>query len=504
MIFCFDAKGNVLGTVTEKVYQGSVKANTIYFLSPVAKENVVSVKAEFPDGRKEGPFVMERTEIAGVFDRNLAAFTVWKKEVDAVMSGVYGKVGLQFEAVSASGEKVSTKKVYYIVERGIETEEPEQGDSYAEFVRFAATLSTEMKNLSEQCSLLEEKKAEAEDLQEEKEKIAKLRQDVDLLGEITEKGFVKKKEVSYYTAYPFGKKDIKVVDGMKCVFKRIEGNTGENYKDGGISDSYFYGIESYAQNLWNTNVYYRNDGNVCFEVDSEGICHVDGHIDAGESIFIEYPEVKWSGNFSIKFEKLSGNSFDSNEYKTCAGLKVTMVSADGEKQLVVDEENSFAAGHLPNQSGGSHMIKVGAWDDSGIECQGLMFKIMVVYEIYTEETMPSFKKYQKPDLSFKLEHGIYLGKYDYIDVPNKKVIRKTGYLIKDSEITVEEFVIYDRYTFYRNKTCMAYEKKEETVEDIDIPDGYISYDGGVERVVFDDIDYLSCYPTLVRDYYVKI
>ena len=117
MIFCFDALGNTLGTVNERVYQGSSGANTIYFLSPVDENAVVSISARFSNGKTEGPFVMNslKDRISGLFDKELKAFSVWEKKVDAILTGVSGKVELQFNVTSMSGEVVATKTVNFIV-----------------------------------------------------------------------------------------------------------------------------------------------------------------------------------------------------------------------------------------------------------------------------------------------------------------------------------------------------------------------------------------------------
>ena len=58
MIFYFNANGTIKSFVPEKVYQGSQKINTIYFLSPVPSSSVVVAHFVLQDGSELEPHVL--------------------------------------------------------------------------------------------------------------------------------------------------------------------------------------------------------------------------------------------------------------------------------------------------------------------------------------------------------------------------------------------------------------------------------------------------------------
>lgn len=497
MIFCFDALGNTLGTVNERVYQGSSGANTIYFLCPVDANCVVNLSARFSNGKEEGPFVMNslKDRISGLFDKELKAFSVWEKKVDALLTGVSGKVELQFKVTSTGGEVMATKTVNFIVRRGVSVKEPEKGDSYNELINFISALNGE-------CVYLKEKVEKVDELSNETKQ---LQSQVGLINEIIDKGLVKKtlSKVTYFSKDTASK--LNIIDGMETEVVKIYGRTGTNYAQGGLCDVMFKGITSYGANLFDTNIeeYKVGDLNVNFNK-LTGEIALQGVIPAGTNIHVQHTVRKGGGNFSAKFEKIGGMCFNASNFTTCSGVKVKVSSTNGNYAFTVDSNNTFASGYISNSDDESVVVSIDAFADCDLSLQSYKFKVMVVDGIYTAETMPSFKVFVQPDDSFFAPTTIRLGEYDYIDVINKKVVRKTAYISKDTSFTQEELMAYPKSVLSMNGMDLAYESDEETIEDIVIPDGYIAYANGKEWVTLDK-NYFSPGDITVEQYYfVKI
>ncbi|MBQ9103541.1 MAG: hypothetical protein IJY57_00440 [Clostridia bacterium] len=497
MIFCFDALGNTLGTVNERVYQGSSGANTIYFLSPVDENAVVSISARFSNGKTEGPFVMNslKDRISGLFDKELKAFSVWEKKVDAILTGVSGKVELQFNVTSMSGEVVATKTVNFIVRRGVSVKEPEQGDSYNELIKFVSALNGEYNALKESVEKVDELSADTKGLKEQ----------VSLISELIDRALIKKSLVKIPLSSRTTAGGLNIIDGMKTQVCKIYGKTGNNYEQGGLCDIMFKGIVSYGANVFDTNIVeYTIDG-LTVKFDREtGEIYLNGRISAGTNIHLQHTIKKGSGNMAIKYIQVGGGCFNATNYSSCNGIKVKLTSADGSSALNVDKENTFASGYISNGMDNYMDISIDTWADSDIMIQAFKFKVMVVDGLYTEETMPEFKVFVQQDDSFFAPTTIRLGEYDYIDVINKKIVRKTVHTSKDAGFTQEELLAYPKRVLSIDGRYLAYEGDEETVSDIVIPDSYLAYYAGKEQAVYDTNYFRSGDITVEQYYFVKI
>ena len=81
MVFFYDAQGCLLKSKVERVFQGSNKANTIYFVCPTAPSNFINVAFKLPNGDSVPQHLMKLTEetgLTGVFDKNGKIFAMWE------------------------------------------------------------------------------------------------------------------------------------------------------------------------------------------------------------------------------------------------------------------------------------------------------------------------------------------------------------------------------------------------------------------------------------------
>lgn len=162
MIFYYNASGTLLSAIFEKVYQGSHKANTIYFASPSSRTNTVCVAFNLPDGTNTSRHVMtiEGSGLNGVYDEEGNSFNVWKYEVPSAITEKQGIVTVQFY-LTAVDETVSTSSVQFTVERGVSGITPQIDSSYSELVslvsEYAADLADAEDNIDEK---LDKRKAQ--------------------------------------------------------------------------------------------------------------------------------------------------------------------------------------------------------------------------------------------------------------------------------------------------------------------------------------------------------
>lgn len=143
MIFYFNADGSQLGVLPEKVYQGSNKASTIYFVCPTHKDNIVCVAFTLPDGTdvpKEVMSFLTNFELDG----SKTAYC-YKYDLPLSITSIAGNVNVQFYICSNSGEITSTAKTTFYVERGVNTVEPEKGDSYLQVLTFISDINSRLK-----------------------------------------------------------------------------------------------------------------------------------------------------------------------------------------------------------------------------------------------------------------------------------------------------------------------------------------------------------------------
>ena len=154
MIFYYNASGDILSAVFDEVYQGSNKANTIYFICPSARSNAVSVAFTLPDGTDTSRHVMTidgDSGLNGVYDGEGNVFNVWKFKVPSAITEKRGTVRAQFY-ISTPTETVATAAVDFAVSKGVSGVIPEIGDSYEELVSLMSEYSARMDDAEDDIS----------------------------------------------------------------------------------------------------------------------------------------------------------------------------------------------------------------------------------------------------------------------------------------------------------------------------------------------------------------
>ena len=151
MIFYYNASGDILSAVFDEVYQGSNKANTIYFVCPSARSNIVSVAFTLPDGTNTSRHLMEldgNGGVDGVYDGEGNIFNVWKYKVPSAITEKRGTVRVQFYIVTPT-ETVTTAAVDFTVRKGVAGVVPEIGDSYEEVISLLSEISQRITDAEE-------------------------------------------------------------------------------------------------------------------------------------------------------------------------------------------------------------------------------------------------------------------------------------------------------------------------------------------------------------------
>ncbi len=147
MIFYFNSVGAPVWFTPERIFQGSNKANDLYFVSPSPPQNVVTAEFLLPDGKTFGPELMTFCEDAPLLkDNNGNSLYVWHRILPQSVTALSGGVSVQFKIASAGGEILATAAGDFLVERGVSAQEPEQGDSYRTVIDFVAKLSGDVEN----------------------------------------------------------------------------------------------------------------------------------------------------------------------------------------------------------------------------------------------------------------------------------------------------------------------------------------------------------------------
>lgn len=150
MIFYFDGSGNAIKGVSEKVYQGSNRANTVYFVCPLSKTNVITVSFELPDKTVSGMREMKLLTENGldkVVDENGNVFNMWSYEIPSVITEQSGAVTVQFYAYTDSGEKIATASNVFTVEKGVPPLEEGTDDVYGEIINNISQIQSQCEQL---------------------------------------------------------------------------------------------------------------------------------------------------------------------------------------------------------------------------------------------------------------------------------------------------------------------------------------------------------------------
>ena len=162
MIFIFNADGTVIKNTPDKIFQGSSKANTIYFISPVPITAVISVGFNLPNNNYTPKYLMtptEQTGLTGTFDINGNVFNMWELKVPSAITSQAGTVGVQF-FINTNGSTAATERVNIPIEQGVYTLEPEDEPGYNEVLEALSVINGLIQNNAE---AIEDLNAEKQD-----------------------------------------------------------------------------------------------------------------------------------------------------------------------------------------------------------------------------------------------------------------------------------------------------------------------------------------------------
>lgn len=122
MIFYFNGMGTLIQSDPETLYQGSNKANKIYFVAPFSPTNQVVAQFTLPNGDiSNTPLLMTSVgEINGVkLDGEEKDFAIWFAVVPKDLTTYYGNLVCQFNVYDGTGEIAAMEAVNIKIARGV-------------------------------------------------------------------------------------------------------------------------------------------------------------------------------------------------------------------------------------------------------------------------------------------------------------------------------------------------------------------------------------------------
>lgn len=122
MIFYFNGMGTLIQSDPETLYQGSNKANKIYFVAPFSPTNQVVAQFTLPNGEiSNTPLLMTSVgEINGVkLDGEEKDFAIWFAVVSKDLTTYYGNLVCQFNVYDGTGEIAAMEAVNIKIARGV-------------------------------------------------------------------------------------------------------------------------------------------------------------------------------------------------------------------------------------------------------------------------------------------------------------------------------------------------------------------------------------------------
>lgn len=144
MLFIFDASGNSIKVVPEKVYQGSNKANTVYFAMPLSALTPYEVNVQYrlPTGEVlPTARMVAQGKVDGVTYGDSPVF-VWTIDLTSTVTSFVGQVTMQF-FVQFGEEIIATAAGEFIVSKGVPVKLPTPtADQQITYNQIIATLSS--------------------------------------------------------------------------------------------------------------------------------------------------------------------------------------------------------------------------------------------------------------------------------------------------------------------------------------------------------------------------
>lgn len=144
MLFIFDGSGNSLKVVPEKVYQGSNKANTVYFAMPLSALTPYEVNVQYrlPTGEVlPTARMVAQGKVDGVTYGDKPVF-VWTIDLTSTVTSFVGQVTMQF-FVQFGEEIIATAAGEFIVSKGVPVKLPTPtADQQITYNQIITTLSS--------------------------------------------------------------------------------------------------------------------------------------------------------------------------------------------------------------------------------------------------------------------------------------------------------------------------------------------------------------------------
>ena len=144
MIFYFDAFGYPIKSVPEKVFQGSNKANRIYFAMPIKSNSTVTASFLLPTGEVLSEQQMTAQGAITGLKVGGVSLNQWYIDITTAISAFPGQCTVQFKATSDGDEVIATAAAEFTVSKGVPIRLPDLSaldkDTYEKLVTTITSL----------------------------------------------------------------------------------------------------------------------------------------------------------------------------------------------------------------------------------------------------------------------------------------------------------------------------------------------------------------------------
>ena len=150
MIFYFTGAGVPLFSDVERVFQGSAKANTLFFVCPTASAKAVSVCFGLPDASSTQEYAMTlltESGIADCVDDDGNAYNVWRLAVPAAITQKFGTVRVQFFVRDGDGATLASATNTFTVEQGVVPSTPDYVEGIGDVVDKISEINAKLDNV---------------------------------------------------------------------------------------------------------------------------------------------------------------------------------------------------------------------------------------------------------------------------------------------------------------------------------------------------------------------
>lgn len=153
MIFFCDNSGAIFKTVPEKIYQGSVNANTIYFVGAFDGDCVVTARFKLPNGLITSEQIMPSAYLAlgdNIQTESGEKYGVWSLALKYPVTELSGTVNVQFSVTNANENGVAatvcTASSSFNVEKGVPILQDNSAKNYETLLTQIKAVLTALQN----------------------------------------------------------------------------------------------------------------------------------------------------------------------------------------------------------------------------------------------------------------------------------------------------------------------------------------------------------------------